>query len=67
MSSEEASKEDSVCSLGEMSSFDDDFAWMHFESASSDEDVTDDEVDSSVWSEIESEADGEFLEDHGTV
>ncbi|CAF4519068.1 unnamed protein product, partial [Rotaria magnacalcarata] len=40
---------------------------MYFLSASSDEEVTDDEVNSNVWSEIESESDGEFLEDHGTV
>ncbi|CAF1290944.1 unnamed protein product [Rotaria sordida] len=40
---------------------------MHLESASSDEEVTDDEVDSNVWSEIESESDGEFLEDHGII
>jgi hypothetical protein len=48
MSSEEASIEDSVDSLSEVSSLDDDFARMHFESASSDEDVTDDEVNSNV-------------------
>ncbi len=67
MSSEEASTEDSGDSLSEVSSMDDDFVRMHFESASSDEEVTDDEVDSNVWSEIESESDGEFLEDHGIV
>ena len=65
MSSEEASTGDSVDSLSEVSSLDDDFAKMHFESTSSDEEVTDDEVDPNVWSEIESEFDGEFLEDHG--
>ena len=67
MSSEEASTGDSIDSLSEVSSLDDDFAKMHFESTSSDEEVTDDEVDSNVWSEIESESDGEFLEDHGIV
>ncbi|CAM4787189.1 unnamed protein product [Rotaria magnacalcarata] len=36
-------------------------------SVNSDEEVTDDEVNSNVWSEIESESDGEFLEDHGIV
>ncbi|CAF4470433.1 unnamed protein product [Rotaria socialis] len=40
---------------------------MYFLSASSDEEVTDDEMNSNVWSEIESESDGEFLEDHGIV
>ncbi|CAF1551765.1 unnamed protein product, partial [Adineta steineri] len=32
---------------------------MHFESASSDKEVTDDEVDSNVWSE--------FLENYGLI
>ena len=64
MSSEEANTEDSVDSLSEVSSLDDDFARIHFESGSSDEEVTNDEVDSNVWREIESESDGEFLEDH---
>ncbi|CAF4294064.1 unnamed protein product [Adineta steineri] len=59
MSSEEASTEDSLDSLSEVSSLEDDFARMHFESASSDEEVTDDEVDSNVWSE--------FLEDYGLI
>ncbi len=67
MSSEEVSTVDSADSLTEVSSLDDDFARMHFESASSDEEVTDDEMDSNVWSEIESESDGEFPEDHGIV
>ncbi|CAF2787935.1 unnamed protein product [Rotaria sp. Silwood2] len=65
MLSEEASTEDSVDTLSEVSCLDDDFARMHFESASSGEDVTDDEMDSNIWSEIKSESDGEFLEDHG--
>ncbi|CAF1340376.1 unnamed protein product [Adineta steineri] len=59
MSSEEASTEDSPDSLSEVRVLDDDFARMHFESASSDEEVTDDEVDSNVWSE--------FLEDYGLI
>ncbi len=67
MSSEEASTEDSVDSLSEASSLDDDFTRMHLESTSSDEEVTDDEVASNVWSEIESESDGEFWEDHGII
>ncbi len=46
---------------------DDDFDAMHFESASSDEEATDDEVDSHAWNEIESESHVEFLEDHGLV
>ena len=43
MPSEEASTGDSVDSLSEVSSLDDDFAKMHFESTSSDEEDTDDE------------------------
>ena len=50
-----------------MKYFDNDIARMHFESATSDEKITDDEVDSNVWSEIESEPDCEFLEDYGIV
>ena len=53
MSSEKVSTEDSVDLLSEVSSFDDDFARMHFESASSDEEVTNNQVNSSVWGEIE--------------
>jgi hypothetical protein len=48
-------------------SLDDDFDRMHLESASFDEEVTDDEVDSNAWNEIESESDVEFLENHGLV
>ncbi|CAF4535407.1 unnamed protein product [Rotaria sp. Silwood2] len=40
---------------------------MQFESSSSEEQVTDDDVDSQVWGEIESESDAEFSEDHGMV
>ena len=67
MSSQEVSTEDSVDSLSEVNSLDDDFAKMHFESASSDEEVTDNEVESNVWSGIKSESDGECLEDYGVV
>ncbi len=67
MSSEETDIENSGNSLSDASSLDDDFARMQFESSSSDEEVTDDETDSHVWTEIESESDAEFLEDHGLV
>ena len=67
MSSQEVSTEDSVDSLSEVSSLDDDFAKMHFTSASSDEEVTDNEVDSNVWSEIKSGSGGECLKDYGVV
>ena len=66
-SSEEASTEDSVDSLDEVVSLDNDFDRMHFESESFDEEIPDDEMDSNIWSEIQSDSDGEFLEDHGIV
>ena len=62
MWSEEASTEDSVDSFREISSLDNDLDSMHFESVCSVEEISDDEVDSNVWSEIESDSDGEFLE-----
>ena len=64
MPSEEVITEDSVDSLSELSSLDDEFAKMHFKSASSDEEVTDNEVDSNVWCEIKTQSDGECLEDY---
>jgi hypothetical protein len=68
MSFEETNTEESVSSLSEASSLDDDdFASMHLESGSSDEEMSDDEVGSNVWNEIESESDAEFMEDHGLV
>src|SRR5947209_27203 len=67
MLTEKASTEDRIDSLSVVSSLDDDFAGMHLESASSDAQIMDDEVDSNVWSGIKSESDGEFVEDHGTV
>ncbi len=51
----------------EESSLDDDFDRMHSESASSEEEVTDDEVDSHTWNEIKSESNAELLEDHELV
>ena len=57
----------SVDSLREVSFLDNNFDRMHFESASSDEEIPDDEVNSNIWSEIESDSAGEFLEDHGIV
>ncbi|CAF4544433.1 unnamed protein product, partial [Rotaria sp. Silwood2] len=40
---------------------------MHLESGSSDEEVTDDDMDSNAWNEIEPESDAKFLEDHGLI
>ena len=48
MSSEEVSTEDSVDSLSEVSPLDDDFAKMHCEYASSNKEVTDNEVDLNI-------------------
>ena len=67
MSSEEAGTEDSVDSLSEVTSSDKDFDRIHFKSESSDEEISDDEVDSNVWNEIESDSHGEFLEVRGIV
>ena len=63
----ETDTEDSGNSLIDVSALDDDFATMQFESSSSEEEVTDDDMDSQIWNEIESESDAEFQEDHGTV
>jgi hypothetical protein len=57
MSFEESETEESASSLSEVSSLDDDFVRMDLESGNSDEEITDDEVDSQVWSEIQSESD----------
>ena len=67
MSSEEAITGDSVDALSEVSSLDNDFDRTHFDFTSSDEEIPDDEVDSNVWSEIESDSHDEFLEDHGII
>ncbi|CAF3939773.1 unnamed protein product [Rotaria sordida] len=66
MSSEETDTENSEKSLSDVSSLDDDFARMLFESSSSEE-VTDDDLDSQVWNEIGSVSDAGFQEDHGIV
>ena len=67
MSSEETGTEDSVDSLSEVNPLNNDFDRMYFESASSDEEIPDDEGDSNVWSKIESDSHGKFLEGHGIV
>ena len=67
MSFEETDTDESASSLSEVSSFDDDFDQMRLESGSSDSEVTDEEVDSRSWNEIESDSYAEFLEDHGLV
>jgi hypothetical protein len=67
ISFEESETEESASSLSEVSSLDDEFVRMDLESENSDEELTDDEVDSQVWSEIQSESDAEFMEDYGLV
>ena len=67
MSFEETDTDESASSLSEVSSLDDDSDQMRLESGSSDSEVTDEEVDSRSWNEIESDSDAEFLEDHGLV
>ncbi len=53
--------------VSELSFLDDDLDRMHLESGSSDEEISDDEMGSNVWNEIESESDAEFMKDHGLV
>ena len=67
MSSEETDTEGSRSTSSDVSSLDDDFARMQFESSTSEEEVTDDDRDVQVWNEIDSESDAEFQEDHGIV
>jgi hypothetical protein len=64
---EEIDAEDSTNSLSEVISLDSDFDTMYLESNNSDEEVTDDDVDSHSWNEIEQESDARFLEDHGLI
>ena len=67
MSFEESETEKSASSLSEGSCLDDDFVRIDLESGTSDEEVTDDEMDSQVWSVIKSESDAEFMKDYGLV
>jgi hypothetical protein len=67
MSFEESDTEESATSLSEVSSLDDDFVRMDLESENSEEEVSDDDTDTQVWSEIQSKSDAEFMEDYGLV
>ena len=67
MSFEETDTEESASSLSELSFLDDDLDRMHLESGSSDEEMSDDEVGSNVWNDIESESDAESMKDHGLI
>ena len=65
---EETDTEESARSLSKKRNvLDNDLDGIHLESGSSDEEMSDDELDSEVWNEIESESDPEFTEDHGIV
>ena len=66
---EETDTKESGNSQSDVSSLDDGFSRMQFESTSSEEvtDDGDDDLDSQVWSEIESESDTEFSEDYGMM
>ena len=58
MSFEKVGTKNSASSLGEeISALDYDFNTMHLESDSSEEEVTDKDVDSHTWNEIEQESD----------
>jgi hypothetical protein len=67
MSFQETDLEDSDSSLSEEKSSDDDSDQMSLESESFDDGVTNQEVDSTSWIEIESDSDNEFLENYGLV
>ena len=69
MLSEETDTDESGNSQSDASSLDNDFSRMQFESTSIEEvtDDGDDDLDSQVWSEIESESDTEFSEDYGMM
>ena len=68
---EETDTEESGDSQRDMSSLDNGFFRMQFESSSSEEQVMDDgdddDVDSQVWGEIELESETEFSEDYGMM
>ena len=53
MSFEQTDTEESASSLSELSFLDDDLDRMDLESGSSDEEISDDEMSSDVWKEIE--------------
>ena len=67
MSSKEIDIQESTSSLSEVSSLNDDLDNMHMECGSSVEEMSDDEMDSNSWNEIESESYEELIEDHGLV
>ncbi len=67
MPSEEIDTDNSENSRSDVSSLDASFMKMQAESSSSEEEFSDNELDSQAWNEIDSESDGEFQEDYGIV
>ncbi|CAF1214822.1 unnamed protein product [Adineta ricciae] len=67
MSSEEIATDNSEKSRSDVSSLDAGFMKIQVESSNSEEEFSDNELDSQVWNEIDSESDGEFQEDYGIV
>lgn len=64
---EETDMEESVDSRCDVSSLDDGFSRMQFESSSSEEHATDDDMGSEVWDEIKPESNTTFSEDYGMM
>ncbi|CAF1374693.1 unnamed protein product [Adineta ricciae] len=67
MSSEEIDTDNSENSRSDVSSLDAGFMKTQVELSNSEEEFSDNELDSQVWNEIDSESDGEFQEDYGIV
>ena len=59
--------EDNASSLDEVSSLDNNFDAMYLESDDSNDNDTDDDIDSHTRNEIGPESNTEFLEDHGLI
>jgi len=64
---EQTDTDESGNSLSDVSSSDNDFSRMQFESSNSKEHVNDDDADLQLRDEIESESDAEFQDDHRIV
>ena len=67
VSFEKIDTEESISSLSEVSSLDNDLDSMHLECGSFAKEMFDDEMDSNSWNEIKSESYAEFMEDRNLV
>ncbi|CAF1652317.1 unnamed protein product [Adineta ricciae] len=67
MSCEEIDTDNSENSRSDVSSLDAGFMKIQVESSNSEEEFSDNELDSQLWNEIDSESDGEIQEDYGLV